>query len=304
MRQAQQEEDDNLRHQLDAELDGLRSLLYASDLSTIQKPAAEKAKGDDRPASVPLSSALQEKPQDQEYDQFVRELAFEARAKPKDRTKTEDELAMEEKEALEKAERKRLRRMRGEAEDTDDEEEGSRKGKKRQRGGDDLDDDFVDEEGDYPGILGAGLGAESANEEGSEEEEDSEEEEGSEVEGEEEDEDGDLGDEGEEDGVLSVDDMPDSEAEDAGEEGDEEELVKVKKSRNAKKTSSSRKKELPYTFPCPGTHDEFLEIVEDIDDADVPTVVKRIRTLHHPSLAGDNKFKLQVCAHACTLRCY
>ena len=89
--------------------------------------------------------------------------------------------------------------------------------------------------------------------------------------------------------------MPDSEAEDAGEEGDEEELVKVKKSRKSKKTSaSSGKKELPYTFPCPETHDEFLEIVEDIDDADVPTVVKRIRTLHHPSLAEDNKFKLQV----------
>ena len=32
---------------------------------------------------------------DQEYDQFVRELAFEKRAKPKDRTKTEEEIALE-----------------------------------------------------------------------------------------------------------------------------------------------------------------------------------------------------------------
>lgn len=287
MRQQQQEEDENLRHQLDAELSDLRSLLYAPDPSSDPK-LAEKVE-EDAPKPVPLSSVVQEQPQDQEYDQFVRELAFEARAKPKDRTKTEEELALEEKEALEKAERKRLRRMRGEEDDSDEEDEdGGRKGRKRQRGGDDLDDDFVDEEGEYGGLLGAGLGEQSADEEedeGESEEEGEEEEDGESSEEE----------EGEDDGEeATFSDMPDSEAEDAGEEGDEEELVKVKKSRKSKKTSaSSGKKELPYTFPCPETHDEFLEIVEDIDDADVPTVVKRIRTLHHPSLAEDNKFKLQ-----------
>ena len=38
----------------------------------------------------------------------VRELAFDKGSKPKDRTKTEEELALEEKEALEKVERTRM----------------------------------------------------------------------------------------------------------------------------------------------------------------------------------------------------
>ena len=65
-------------------------------------------------------------------------------------------------------------------------------------------------------------------------------------------------------------------------------------SQKLKKSKPSKTNELPYTFSCPDSHDDFLKIVADIDDADVPTVVKRIRALHHPSLAEDNKFKLQV----------
>ena len=290
-RQAQQEEDENLRHELDQELDSLRSLLYAPDPSTAPRTDGENDLDDvEKVPPVPLAVAVaQEKEQDQEYDQFVRELAFEARAKPKDRTKTEEELALEEKEALEKAEKKRLRRMRGE-EDSDSDEEGGRKGKKRQRGGDDLEDDFMDEDGEWN--LGAGLGEGFGK--GDIDEEDSDED-GEEEDGSEEEEDGEEEDEEDEGEVIS--EMSDSEAEEAGEEGESEELVLTKK--KAKKKASSKKKELPYTFPCPATHDEFLDIVEDVDDSDLPTVVKRIRALHHPSLAEDNKFKLQVCAVPC-----
>ena len=84
----------------------------------------------------------------------------------------------------------------------------------------------------------------------------------------------------------------DDSGEEEGEQGDAEVLVHTLRKRRAK--PSSKTKELPYTFPCPETHDEFLDIVEDVDDEDVPVVLKRIRTLHHPSLAEDNKFKLQV----------
>ena len=83
----------------------------------------------------------------------------------------------------------------------------------------------------------------------------------------------------------------DDSGEEDGEDGESEVLVQTRHKRPAKKSPAA--KELPYTFPCPETHDEFLEIVEDIKDEDVPTVVKRIRALHHPSLAEDNKFKLQ-----------
>ena len=60
----------------------------------------------------------------------------------------------------------------------------------------------------------------------------------------------------------------------------------------------SKSKELPYTYPCPESHEDFLSIIEDIDAEQVPTVVQRIRTLHHASLAVENKFKLQVSCFA------
>ena len=40
----------------------------------------------------------------EEYDRIVRELAFEKRARPTDRTKSEEEIALEEKNKLEKLE--------------------------------------------------------------------------------------------------------------------------------------------------------------------------------------------------------
>ena len=64
--------------------------------------------------AVSTKLAADNKHEDINYDQHVRELALDKRAKPKDRTKTEEELALEAKEALEKAERKRLQRMMGE----------------------------------------------------------------------------------------------------------------------------------------------------------------------------------------------
>ncbi|KAI0700625.1 Nop14-like protein [Cytidiella melzeri] len=263
----QQEEDVNLRHQLDEELDTLRSLLYAPDPSL---KASDRHSLEEKPSSAPAAFALPTDEKDQEYDQFVRELAFEKRAQPKDRTKTEEELAVEEKEALEKAEKQRLRRMQG-LEDIDDDEDRGGKGRRRQRGGDDLDDDFVDEE-NTSGVLGAGL-------EGQEVEEDSEDSE-----------DDDEG--GGEEGDLTSEDS-EEEGDNEAEESESETLVKTNKYVTNSSGKTVDRKELPYTFPCPGTHDEFLEIIEDVEDADLSTVVKRIRTLYHPSLAQDNKFKLQ-----------
>ncbi len=54
---------------------------------------------------------------------------------------------------------------------------------------------------------------------------------------------------------------------------------------------------LPFVFPCPGSHEEWLEIVQDVDQPDIATVIQRIVALHHPSLGRDNKEKLQVRRH-------
>ncbi|TCD67264.1 nucleolar complex protein 14 [Steccherinum ochraceum] len=284
IRQTQQDEDEALRHELDQELDSIRSLLYAPDPTASTSTSKD---ADAPPPGLPLESAVTKiDEKDNQYDQFVRELAFEKRAKPTNRTKTEEEVALEEKEALEKAEKQRVRRMNGEEGESDEEEEGGRKkGKKRERGGDDLEDDFMDE--DEP-VLGAGLGDAAVDMDEDEDDEDDDEDD--------EDEGGDDEDDSEESeeaaGMeLMVSDEEDEEDE-SEDDGEHEELVKSSQKRSKKKTVASSK-ELPFTFPCPTSHDEFLEIVEDISDDDVPTVVKRIRTLHHPSLAEDNKFKLQ-----------
>ena len=266
----QQEKDEDLRHQLDQDLESLRSLLYTVN----SERSADEIK---------LSAAVEApNPEDQEYDKAVRELAFEQRAKPKDRTKTEEELALEEKQVLERAERKRQRRMRGE--DSDSEVEDGPRKRLKQIGGDDLEDDFYGGDGFGPGLQ---------EEEHNGFDEDGEDGEAGEEEGDrvwgtgdgDDDEDDVDGEEGE-GGAWS-----ESEGLGSAEEGDDVELVPKRKGKTG---GSSAEKELPYTFSCPESHEEFLDILEDVKDYDVPMVVHRIRTLHHPSLAEGNKLKLQV----------
>ncbi|KAF9462063.1 nucleolar protein 14 [Collybia nuda] len=288
-RQIEREQEDNVRHELDMDFDSLRDLIYAPDPSSTGSNSVPLGVRPDT-AVPPIGLPSIPGPQDNDYDQRVRELAFDKRSKPKDRTKTEEELALEEKEALEKAERRRRKRMLG-LEESDSEDDGKSKGK-RKRGGDDLEDDFDDDGADWAG-LGAGLGGDAVEGkdlgDGEDESEDSEED----GEGSDEDEDEDEDDDADEGESGSGESDDDSEVE----EGDHEDLVqtmKVLKKKLSKPKSSN--KELPFTFPCPATHDEFLEIVDDVEDKDVPIVVQRIRALYHTSLGPDNKFKLQTLA--------
>jgi nucleolar protein 14 len=217
---------------------------------------------------------------EEHYDQHVRELAFDQRAKPKDRTKNEEELALEEKEVLEKAERKRIRRMMGDESDSDEDEGKSGGKRKRERGADDLEDDFHEEE-EWNG-LGVGLQEERTSVVDSSNSEDG-------GEGEDEDCDKENG-ENEDESGFHESDTSESEG------GDHEDLVPSGKTDTISlEMKVYPTKELPFTYPCPATHEEFLEIIEDIERKDIPTVVLRIRALYHPSLGSDNKFKLQVC---------
>jgi nucleolar protein 14 len=249
LRQKQREEADDIRRRLDQELDTIRGLLSAPD------PLSESL--EKKLGSQSLGSA--EEGRDQQYDQFVRELVFDQRSKPKDRTKTEEELALEAKNALEKAERQRIRRMNGE-DDAESSGEESRPAKRRRLiGGDDLEDDFGEQDG-----LGGGLGSNSS-------------------------ESGDV-----------TDDSSDANS-DASEEDNDSEPgfanVSGSKPSNVEKNGHRRSKssnELPYTFPCPMSHEEFLDVIEGIVDQDIPIVVERIRALHHPSLGAENPSKLQV----------
>ncbi|KAH8834361.1 nucleolar protein 14 [Flagelloscypha sp. PMI_526] len=179
-RQLERQQDDNLRHQLDQEFDSLRDLLLAAEPPThAPDPAPEPKKPLPIPPtpetgvaelipSAPSMANPESYAKDTTYDALVKELAFDARSKPKDRTKTEEELASEERERLLKAEKKRRLGMLG-LDDPDSVEAG---GKRKRAEADDLEDDFDggygdDEEDDWAGV-GKGIG-EGPDEGGSEE---------------------------------------------------------------------------------------------------------------------------------------
>ena len=294
-RQKQKDLDDDLRDELDQDLDGLRELLEAAPPKDRSAPSALPQ----QPRTAPDAGGAEA---DSNYDQYVRTLAYEARAKPKDRTKTEEEVAKEEAEKLQKAEAKRQRRMAGEdvSDEEDEEEGGYRKRRRVDRRGeaDDLDDDFVEDEE----LLGPGITREAlekmARPQGSDEEDgDEDDEEGSEDDDEEDgsdnedDEDDDAEDEDEEDEMSAMEDLNDDVDEDS-DASEGEDLVKRKSSKKGK-AKVAPVKEIPFTFPCPTSIEEFEDILEDLDDSALATVVQRIRAVHHPSLAEGNKEKLQ-----------
>lgn len=133
-RQQQKEHDLDLVEQVDEELELMRSLLAPMNPPTSQgimkissdrlqmingeipRTAEKKAKSEDKNEDV----GFQETPElnncikdDVEYDRYVHELAYDRRSKPTDRTKTEEELALEEAERLRKLESERVSRMNG-----------------------------------------------------------------------------------------------------------------------------------------------------------------------------------------------
>ncbi|KAL1917482.1 uncharacterized protein VTP21DRAFT_3875 [Calcarisporiella thermophila] len=299
-RQKEKEENEELRKELDDELGDIRDLLFANE-EEAQKPVLPKLNTD-------KDEATGEGYED--YDKYVRELASDRRAQATDRTKTEEELAWEEKERLERLEKARKRRMEGLPSDSEDEKDG-RKGKRRRRApqADDLEDDFVVDE-DLTGGLGAGISVEDiirakADEEetGSDEEED---EEGSDEDDEEEEEDDEEESEADEDGSDYSDLEEEEDGERAHDSGDDEDdmndFVKGKivrknslKSKNKveKKSMSAAMDELAYTFQCPASLEEFLDILQDVKLEQIPIVVHRIRVLYHIKLAAENRQKLE-----------
>lgn len=287
-RQKIKDADEELRMELDDELGNIRSLLFTQP-NTEQSP------------SVPGAPSEQDK--SDTYDAFVREMAYERRARPQDRLKSAEELAEEQAKRLHEAEAARLRRMRGEQD-----EEGAAL----------LDYQMNEEEDDEAKIapddepktmrsrfgLGAGLdglqqanaNAETDEEDGdSEGEEDEEKNEVSEEEDEDEDDDNDNDEE----------DVSDTSAELADYEHLEQhgEVLDTRvpddgvehNDRHVAHTNTDAAPTLPFTFPCPSSHDAFLNLLEEhhVQPSQINTVVSRIRTLHAPNLAEENPAKLQ-----------
>ena len=221
------------------------------------------------------------------YDAALREMVYDKRSKPTERTKTEEEIAQEEMERLQKLEEERSKRMRG---DLAGVEEGGDRNRPR-REGDDLDDDFVpdEQEADFYGL---GKGALTEEAEASAEEE--EEEEGkAENDNDEEEEDEDGSDDGFDLARYFTDEEDESDNPEDDEEDEESEIIPATKRLRLAESSTSAK-ELAYTFPCPSTFDQMLDILKDVPASSVPTVIERIEILHSTKLLMENREKLEV----------
>ncbi|AEO53967.1 hypothetical protein MYCTH_2295937 [Thermothelomyces thermophilus ATCC 42464] len=277
-RQAAKEEDNELRVQLDKQMPEIQALL-------LQRPKPPSKEEPPKIIAGKEKSALEK-----DYDIRVKQLAADKRAQPAERTKTEEELAEEEAKRLKELEEKRLKRMRGEAveEDEEDEEE---KDKREKEDVEKAYDPFNTEEHDEFG-LGKGVKYRpTATELGLDDEDDF------------------LIDE---DLVASGSDLDieseiedESEDENSGSESDsdDDEFVKGVLSEAVTKdpvfqTPSNTKGDdengIPYTFPCPQSHDEMLKIFEGIDVTKLPVAVQRIRALYHPKLDSKNKERLGI----------
>lgn len=282
-RQQAKEDDDDLRAELDKGLPDLFALMR----DTPRQPAPIVAPANRGPKINPDRQALldgKDRSQaDKEYDERLRQMALDQRAKPTERTMTEEERLGQEAQRLKELEGNRLRRMRGEPDSADEKTEEDTKGLSG--------DQDVDAEEDDTFGLGSGLLRQSEKQELDVEDEDNFLVEdilvasGSDV-------------------VLFETDESEESAEGLSEDEDDQEFVRgllskddvgragldIPRSMDSKSNGSSS--DLAYTYPCPQSHDELYEIAAGIDILDLPTVIQRIRALYHPKLHNDNKAKL------------
>ncbi|KAA8642212.1 hypothetical protein EYZ11_007460 [Aspergillus tanneri] len=273
-RQKAKEDDDDLREELDKGLPDLFDMLRGIK----PPPKPEPAKNDLESMNPDRAAFLMEGPEkdtEKEYDHRLKELTFDKRSMPTDRTKTEEEKAEEEAQRLKTLEEERLRRMRGEEVSDEDEEEED---KESDGGGEISEDESIPDD-----AKAFGLQHGTRTELGVEDEDDFII-------------DDDLV-ETRSDVSLSVGDS-DEEALSAGESDEEEEdelingITLPDESVGETEGAPEAQDGLAYTYPCPADHDEFLQIIQDVPTQDLPTVIQRIRALHHPRLHSDNKMKL------------
>jgi nucleolar protein 14 len=279
-RQAAKDEDEDLREELDKEMGEIHALLRGVPRPVAPKPLDIAGMNPDRAALLKGTEKLKF---DKEYDLRLRQLAQDKKSKPTERTKTEEERLAEESRRLRELEAKRLRRMQGEPEEEED-QAGAR-----------INEEVVEDETEDFG-LGTGIKTrKSASELGVEDEDnfiidDDLVASGSDVE-------------------TSDGDVSSEAGEDTASAGDDEFLDGLLTEEESKRpefltgangpiqemelpTKNGINGDLAYTFPCPQSHVEMLEITKVVVVQDLPTVVRRIRALYDPRLKSENKGKL------------
>ena len=277
-RQRAKEDDDDLRAELDKGLPEFMQSIrdyrnaQSSNLNT-------KTSINPHPARAALMAGQERYEVDFEYNEKVRQMAQDPRSKPSGRTRTDEEIADERATRLRELEEERMRRMRGDAEPSEAGVEPE----------DEPSEDLIEDDANAFGLSQTLNGTGDASV---------------------------LDVEGEDDFVLDDDLIAnDSEIESytsdeeaspgasgqLQDDGDDDFINGIvlplagshgpeQVSRLADPPSDT----LSFTYKCPTTHSELLDITRAIDVKDTPTVVQRIRALHHPKLDATNKEKLEV----------
>ncbi|PVI08031.1 Nop14-like protein [Periconia macrospinosa] len=287
-RQQQKEDDDDLRDALDKDLNDVLAALrgHMHKKNSAPEPPKEEVKSDFsiNPDRAAMLEGRSREDADREYDTRVRQMLFDQRSKPTERTKTEEEKAQEDAEKLRSLEEKRMRRMRGEP-TSDDEDEAPRKQQGEQ------DDEDMESIHDDAAEFGLGAPEPHSRPEGVEDEDDFL-----------------LEDDliaSDSEADLASDDESDDEAEvdDTMAADEDDDFLKSVMPESDKKppkavngvlslvpeTSSSK---LAFTYACPRSHEELLKVFKGVAIADLPTAVQRVRALYHAGLHAENKEKL------------
>ncbi|CAG8542688.1 2598_t:CDS:10, partial [Dentiscutata heterogama] len=146
-RQLVKEEDERVRNELDNDLDEIRNLISLPKSGVDPLPTQEAAFRNSVSNGSASEKTLNTSDKDDAYDRYVRELALDRRTRPTDRIKSEEEIALEEKEKLERLDVARKRRMEGLDPESDD-DSVKRKKQNRISMTDDLDYDHIDDNND------------------------------------------------------------------------------------------------------------------------------------------------------------
>ncbi|EFR01912.1 nucleolar complex protein 14 [Nannizzia gypsea CBS 118893] len=273
-RQKSKEDDNELRAILDQGLPDVFAMMRgtkAAEPKPAPAPVPEPPQMD--PDRAALLGGKDRDVADREYDQRLKQMAFDKRSKPSDRTKTQEEKIEEEAKRLQELENERLRRMRGEEES--DEEQA-----------DNTVDEEIQDDSEPDDAKAFGLAQTEASN-------------------------GLFGVEDEDDFIID-DDLVDNESvahvsitesevesEEEEDDADDTEFIgDLELPRDKPSTSSGTTPKAPndsslaFTYPCPESHDQFLQTLKGVDVENTPVVVQRIRALHHASLHPDNKAKL------------
>lgn len=282
-RQKVREDDIDLRAELDQGLSNLRATLQENQpyqTSQTLESTQNETDATEMPDQYDLLEGKARSVADKEYDEWLRQLILDKRAQPTERTLTEDERLEQHTQKLRELENARLQRMRGESESN----ESSRSAEQSGMNGISMEDE---QDKDHFG-LGDGLGAGPRGAQ--------------------------LDVEDEDDFLIENDLIASSSELDWSEDINDRSSVAEKEDSNGsvddwRSVDGSENEDflgpmngsgpimngqstLPFVFDCPQTLESLLNITRNAAPDDLPTIVRRIRALHHPKLSSENKAKL------------